>query len=119
VIDVGPLVEPDHLHASRVADEIRLLGGYKTAPAVPGLVLMDAWEYADPAQPWATWDPADPFVPRWSPRLRIDYILHTEPGPAGLGRVLAVRRAGDHPVDGVWPSDHFAVVADLDSKPAG
>ncbi|NEB08324.1 endonuclease, partial [Streptomyces coelicoflavus] len=30
-----------------------------------------------------------------------------------LGRVLAVRRAGAGPVDGVWPSDHAAVVADL------
>ncbi|NEC77556.1 endonuclease, partial [Streptomyces rochei] len=32
----------------------------------------------------------------------------------GLGTVRAVRLAGDHPVDGVWPSDHAAVVADLD-----
>ncbi|MCZ9344845.1 endonuclease, partial [Streptomyces sp. TRM76130] len=36
------------------------------------------------------------------------------PGPGGTGRVRAVRRAGDAPVDGVWPSDHCAVVADLD-----
>jgi hypothetical protein len=25
-----------------------------------------------------------------------------------------VRRAGDTPVDGVWPSDHYAVVAELE-----
>jgi hypothetical protein len=30
-----------------------------------------------------------------------------------LGRVEAVRLAGDVPVDGVLGSDHFAVVADL------
>jgi hypothetical protein len=26
---------------------------------------------------------------------------------------VSVHLAGDHPVDGVWPSDHAAVVADL------
>src|SRR6266508_2075209 len=29
------------------------------------------------------------------------------------GRVRSARLAGDKPVDGVWPADHFAVVAEL------
>lgn len=94
------------------SDEMRLLSGLRTEPAVPDQVLNDAWEYADPAAPWATWDPANPYIPH-SPPGRIDYI-HTGPPPLdGLGRVRAVRRAGFGPVDGVWPSDHAAVVADL------
>ena len=40
------------------------------------------------------------------------------PGPSGEGHVRAVHRAGDGPVDGVWPSDHAAVVADLVSTRA-
>ena len=95
------------------SDEIRLLGGYKTAPPVPGQVFIDAWEYADPTSPSATWDPANPYVAAHSPAVRIDYVHVGPPGPGGLGHVRAVRRAGFGPVDGVWPSDHAAVVTDL------
>ncbi|MGI5399333.1 endonuclease/exonuclease/phosphatase family protein [Streptomyces sp. CA-135486] len=96
------------------SDEIRLLGGYKTAPAVPGQVLLDAWEYAAPSAPSATWDAANPYVAAaGDPSVRIDYIHVGQPGPGGLGRVRSIRRAGDGPVGGIWPSDHAAVVADL------
>ncbi|MFF9285819.1 endonuclease/exonuclease/phosphatase family protein [Streptomyces griseosporeus] len=96
------------------SDEIRLFGGYRTAPAVPGQVFYDAWEYADPAAPSATWDRANPYVARGSmPSVRVDYIHVAPPGPDRLGRVLGAWRAGDGPVDGVWPSDHAAVVAEL------
>jgi hypothetical protein len=47
------------------------------------------------------------------PSARIDYIHVGPPGPGGLGRVRDVRRACDGPVEGVWASDHAAVVADL------
>lgn len=108
-----PAVVTGDMNAWPDSDEVRLLCGYKTGPVVPGQVLMDAWEYADPARAWATWDPANPFVPAGSPRIRIDYVLVGAPR-AGVGRVLDVRRAGDAPVDGVWASDHYAVVADLE-----
>ncbi|MFI1399351.1 endonuclease/exonuclease/phosphatase family protein [Streptomyces sp. NPDC020681] len=98
------------------SDEVRLFGGYKTAPAVPGQVLLDAWEYADPAAPSATWDAANPYVSEYfQPSVRIDYIHVGLPGPDGLGHVMSVRRGGDGSVDGVWPSDHFAVLAELAS----
>ncbi|MDT0388435.1 endonuclease/exonuclease/phosphatase family protein [Streptomyces dubilierae] len=114
-----PVVTGD-LNAWPDSDEVRLLGGYKTAPAVPGQVLLDAWEYADPAAPAATWDAANPYVAAThEPSVRIDYIHVGPPGPGGLGRVRDVRRACDGPVDGVWPSDHAAVVADLADRAAG
>ncbi|GGS12291.1 metal-dependent hydrolase [Streptomyces aureoverticillatus] len=108
-----PVVTGD-FNAVPDSDEIRLLGGYRTAPAVPGQVLLDAWEYAEPGAASATWDAANPYVaPTHDPSCRIDYV-HVGPcGPGGLGAVRSVRRAGDGPVDGVWPSDHAAVVADL------
>ncbi|WP_329218262.1 endonuclease/exonuclease/phosphatase family protein [Streptomyces sp. NBC_01485] len=96
------------------SDEVRLLGGTRTMPAVPGLVLRDAWDYADPTAPAVTWTPENPYAARLlEPPARIDYIHVGLPGPAGEGHVRAVRRAGHGPVDGVWPSDHAAVVADL------
>jgi endonuclease/exonuclease/phosphatase family metal-dependent hydrolase len=108
---VFPPVLTGDLNAWPDSDEVRLLCGYKTAP-VAGQVLMDAWEYAEPGRPWVTWDPGNPFVPPGAPPIRIDYVLVGQPH-AGVGRVLDVRRAGDAPVDGVLPSDHYAVVAEL------
>ncbi|WP_260868004.1 endonuclease/exonuclease/phosphatase family protein [Streptomyces sp. SAJ15] len=108
-----PVVTGD-FNAVPDSDEIRLLGGFRTAPVVPGQVLVDAWEYADPAAPAVTWDRANPHVAAgFEPSARIDYIHVGLPGPDGLGHVRAVRRTGDAPVSGVWPSDHAAVVADL------
>ncbi|MFG3252964.1 endonuclease/exonuclease/phosphatase family protein [Streptomyces sp. NPDC048172] len=94
------------------SDEMRLLGGYRTAPVVPGRVLLDAWEYAEPGAPAATWDPSNPYVGP-DPAVRVDHVHVGPPGPGGLGHVRAVRRAGHGPVGGVWPSDHAAVLADL------
>jgi endonuclease/exonuclease/phosphatase family metal-dependent hydrolase len=108
-----PPVLTGDMNAWPDSDEIRLLGGYRTAPAVDGLVLLDAWEFADPRQPAPTWDPANPHVPGSAPPVRIDYVLSGQPRRRGVGRVLAVRRAADRPVGGVWASDHYAVVVDL------
>lgn len=120
--DFPPVVTGD-FNAWPDSDEVRRFGGVRTAPVVPGQVFLDAWEYADPAAPSATWDHANPYVhPGLGPGVRVDYVHVGAPaGPGGIGTVLAVRRAGDGPVDGVWPSDHAAVVADLadGSPPAG
>ncbi|MBL1104493.1 endonuclease/exonuclease/phosphatase family protein [Streptomyces sp. 5-8] len=109
-----PAVITGDFNAWPDSDEVRLFGGYKTAPAVPGQVFLDAWEYAAPGQPSATWNAANPYVAAgFAPSVRIDYIHVGQPGPRGLGSVGSVRRAGDEPVDGVWPSDHAAVLAEL------
>jgi endonuclease/exonuclease/phosphatase family metal-dependent hydrolase len=107
-----PVVTGD-LNAEPASDELRLLGGLLTAPAVPGLVLLDAWRYAPPGDPGFTWDRRNAYQSHTViPDSRIDYVLVGLPRP-DLGRVEAVRLAGDVPVDGVLGSDHFAVVADL------
>ncbi|MFF8095921.1 endonuclease/exonuclease/phosphatase family protein [Streptomyces sp. NPDC016675] len=106
-----PVVTGD-FNATPDSAEVRLL----TGAAVPaGAALLDAWEHADPSAPSATWDGANPYIPGGSgPGVRIDHVHVGPPGPGGLGRVRAARRAGDGPVDGVWPSDHAAVVVDLE-----
>ncbi|WP_328657982.1 endonuclease/exonuclease/phosphatase family protein [Streptomyces sp. NBC_00334] len=96
-------------------------GDFNARPGAPEVRLLraaglrDAWEHAEPGAPSGTWDTANPYVAHadGEPSVRIDYVHVGPPGPGGLGRVLAVRRSGDGPVDGVWPSDHAAVVVDL------
>ena len=39
--------------------------------------------------------------------VRLDYVLTRGP------RVVRAGLVGDHPVEGVWLSDHYGVVADL------
>ena len=110
-----PVVTGD-LNAEPGSDELRLLGGVLTAPAVPGLVLVDAWRYADPGDPGFTWDHRNGYqAGTVLPDSRIDYILSGLPRQ-GLGQVRWAGLGGTAPVDGVWPSDHFAVVADLDQE---
>jgi hypothetical protein len=76
-------------------------------------VLVDSWRYAPPGDPGFTWDRRNEYQKRSViPDSRIDYVL-VGPTWRDHGRVVAVRLAGNEPVDGVWPSDHFAVVADL------
>ncbi|MFG3154668.1 endonuclease/exonuclease/phosphatase family protein [Streptomyces sp. NPDC048219] len=101
-----PVVTGD-FNARPDTEEVRLL---RTVP------LRDAWDHAGPAEPGGTWDTANPYVSHadGEPSIRIDYVHVGPPGPGGLGSVRTVRRAGAGPVAGVWPSDHAAVVADLD-----
>lgn len=109
-----PVVTGD-FNAEPDFDEIRLMGGYRTAPAVPGLVLVDAWRFADPALPNGTWDITQQDAANFGNRPTcLDYIFVGMPTAGGTrGAVQRTHRAGDRPVDGVWPSDHAAVVADL------
>jgi endonuclease/exonuclease/phosphatase family metal-dependent hydrolase len=110
---VYPPVVTGDLNAEPGSDELRLLGGVLTAPAVPGLVLIDAWRYADPGDPGFTWDRRNGYQGNSAvPDARIDYVLAGLPRQ-GRGRLRSAGLACTGPVGGVWPSDHFAVVAEL------
>lgn len=103
------------MNAEPDSDEVRLLCGHKTAPPAPGHVLMDLWRFADDHAPEHTWDRANPHVAATSePSCRIDYLL-AAPMPSGrLPRVHTIDRFGDRSIDGVWPSDHAGVWADIE-----
>ncbi|WP_461037350.1 endonuclease/exonuclease/phosphatase family protein [Streptomyces mayteni] len=111
-----PVITGD-FNAEPDSDELRLFGGTLTEPAVPGQLLLDAWRFAAPDRPAATWELDNPLVSGATAfEARIDYIHVGPPGPAGEGRVTGVRRtaAGPAPAGtGAWPSDHAAVVAEL------
>ncbi|MFI5955305.1 endonuclease/exonuclease/phosphatase family protein [Cryptosporangium sp. NPDC051539] len=52
--------------------------------------------------------------PGW--RSRIDYVFVGSPHshPDARARILGVELVGDRPVDGVWLSDHYGVLAELE-----
>ncbi len=113
-----PVVLCGDCNAEPDSDEIRLLEGHKTAPAVEGQVLVDAWRFARPEAAGATWARANPHVADLGyPDARVDYVFVGPPAARGLGRVLTAERFGDAPVDGVWPSDHFGIATTLALTP--
>lgn len=108
-----PIIAGD-LNAEPDSDEVRLLGGNKTAPAVPGVFFVDAWRCAEDGQPGWTWRRDNPHVPlAYGLNARIDYLHIGAAGPAGEGTIQLIGIAGDRAVGGIWPSDHLAVVADV------
>lgn len=113
--DAGlPPVVAGDLNAISESDEVRLLEGFLTEPAVPDLLLVDAWRYAAPDDRGITWSRGNPHAAvTGEPDARIDYVLVGTPRGAGATLVTGARVVGDGPRDGVWPSDHAAVVADL------
>lgn len=100
-------------NANANSEEIRMLTG-ETTCAVEGLVFVDAWRMAGTDGDGLTWDNKNPYaVLELEPSRRIDYVLVGHPGKAGAGHVCRAQVTGDEPVDGVWPSDHHAVMVEL------
>lgn len=83
----------------------------------------DAWEVAGsgPGHTWCADNPnatedIDLLVRQPGHRRRIDYVFVGSPHahPHAHARVRDARVVFDKPVDGVWASDHYGVVADLE-----
>jgi endonuclease/exonuclease/phosphatase family metal-dependent hydrolase len=108
---VPPIVAGD-FNAPPDADEIRLLTGRKE-PAVSKFALFDAWEMAGDG-PGHTWARTNPWAATaLMPDRRIDYIFVGSPRSGGAGHVVRCSLEGADAIDGVVPSDHYAVCADL------
>ncbi len=100
-------------NADPQAKEIRMLTGQTTVP-VKNLVFHDAWSFMHPAEPGFTWDNANPHViDGFEPDRRIDYIFTGWARGQGAGHIVDCQLQGTAPINGIWPSDHYAVVADL------
>jgi endonuclease/exonuclease/phosphatase family metal-dependent hydrolase len=93
---------------------VRFLTGRQSLDGT-SVSYRDAWESSNPAEPGETFTPRNPLVADWDwPFRRLDYILVRcgEHGGPTL-EVASCRVIFDKPVDGVWASDHFGIVADL------
>jgi len=78
---------------------------------------QDAWEYAHPDDAGHTFELANPLVREGevgtAVSRKIDHILVRSGLHGPTLRVADCRLVLDSPVDGVWASDHYDVLADL------
>jgi len=106
------------LDATPESASVRFLRGLQSLDGT-STYFHDAWETAHPGDPGHTFTRRNPLMladsdVRVEVDRRIDHVLvrADERGPT-----LAVRRCEllfSAPVDGVWASDHFGLVADLE-----
>jgi endonuclease/exonuclease/phosphatase family metal-dependent hydrolase len=100
------------MNAAPDSTEIHMLTGRTSLP-VPKLVLHDAWEVAGDG-PGLTWSNENPYARLdLEPARRIDYIFSGWPREHGAGHAVSCGVIGQDAVDGVVPSDHYGVVAEL------
>jgi len=93
--------------------EIRQLTGQAAVP-VEKLVFLDAWRVAGDGGPGWTWSRLNPFAATDpEPDRRIDYVFVGYPGEGARGEIVSARVEGVAPVDGVQPSDHYALLAEV------
>ena len=110
--DYPPVLCGD-FNAEPHSDEIRMLTGQAAVPE-PDLVFRDAWTAPGVDGPGYTWADANPYAKvEYEQQRRIDFVFSGWRRNDGRGAPLSCKVVGDEPVDGIWPSDHFGVLADL------
>jgi endonuclease/exonuclease/phosphatase family metal-dependent hydrolase len=108
-----PAILVGDFNAEPDADEIRYLRGLASLGGSRRVYFRDAFAGAGDGSPGHTFSRRNPFAePLREPDRRIDYIL-VHGHEAGRGEPLDARVCFDAPVDGIFPSDHFGVVATL------
>jgi endonuclease/exonuclease/phosphatase family metal-dependent hydrolase len=115
-----PVVLLGDFDAGPAAASIRFLAGRQSLAGI-GTRYEDAWEATHPGEPGHTFSRYNPLVTAGEMPLergrRIDHVM-VRSGPHGPPLdVVDCRLVLDEPVDGVWASDHFGVLADL-TRPA-
>ncbi|MBG0560147.1 endonuclease/exonuclease/phosphatase family protein [Actinoplanes aureus] len=104
---------------------VLLVGDLNAAPGQIELIplldaMVDTWAAGGGDPEAVTLDSAVPYAPAEAVKQidrRIDHIL-ARPGRPGTSlRISRVFLAGDRPIEGVFPSDHYAVGADLELSP--
>lgn len=118
--DGPPPVLLGDFNADPDSDEMRFLRGL-TPLGGTSVYFADCWAVAAGAEPGAgpgnTYDRRNPYALRSrEPSRRIDYA-YVRPGRQLMGEPLAAQVVLDTPVEGVWPSDHFGLVAEIYAAP--
>jgi endonuclease/exonuclease/phosphatase family metal-dependent hydrolase len=110
-----PVVVGD-FNAQPDADEIRFLRGLTSLDG-RSVYFADCWAVAGPGGAGYTYDRRNAYALRsHEPSMRIDYVFVRGPDARLRGEPIRAWLALDQPVGGVWPSDHFAVVADIHAE---
>jgi endonuclease/exonuclease/phosphatase family metal-dependent hydrolase len=99
------------------SDEMRFMRGL-TSIEGRSVYFADAWIASGADEPGYTYDRKNGFALRaHEPSSRIDYIYVRGPDARMRGEPLAAKLVLDQPEDGVWPSDHFGVLAEIHAAP--
>lgn len=126
-LSAGPDVPDLHLlmgdfNAVPDSDEIRWLCGLTTLGG-RRTYFQDAWRLLHPGEPGLTWARANPLTERLrflQQDRRLDYIFVSPIRRDGRGLIHECRVVLDRPgEDGVFPSDHFGVLARVQVAPDG
>ncbi|MFI6320267.1 endonuclease/exonuclease/phosphatase family protein [Nonomuraea sp. NPDC050556] len=117
VVEVGsgrvPAVICGDFNAPPESDEIRMLTGM-TRPAAERFFTYDAWAMAGDGGPGTTWSRHNPWAAATLlPERRFDYVLSAWPKPGGAGHPVHCAVIGEGETEGITPSDHYGVLADL------
>lgn len=110
-----PPVLAGDFNADPDSTEIRFLCGLTSLDG-RSTYWQDAWRVAGPSwsSPGWTWDNRNVFAAAdFEPDRRIDYVFVGWRRPGGAGQVESCRVVCDRAVDGVFPSDHFGVLAEI------
>jgi endonuclease/exonuclease/phosphatase family metal-dependent hydrolase len=120
--DPFPPILLGDLNADPDSDEMRFLRGL-TPLGGRSVYFADCWAASagqDPAAgPGWTYDRRNPYALRSrEPSRRIDYVYVRGPDRSLRGEPLSARLVLDRPDDdGVWPSDHFGLLAEIQAAP--
>ncbi len=114
--DGAPPILLGDFNADPDSDEMRYLRGLTTLGGT-SVYFADCWSTTGNDGPGYTYDRRNAYALRSrEPSRRIDYI-YVRPGRQLRGEPLSAKLALTDAVDGVWPSDHFAVVAEIYGAP--
>lgn len=116
----APQILLGDLNARPDSDEIRYLCGLTTL-AGRRTFYQDAWAVMHGTEPGYTWAKANPYTGRLAflmPDRRLDYVFVTPPRRDGRGRILRCQIVLAEPDSaGIYPSDHFGLLADVQLIP--
>jgi len=111
-----PVVLMGDLNAGPDAASMRFLTGRQSL-AGTSVRYEDAWEAVHGDAPGHTFTPRNPLVRAGEMPLergrRIDHVMTRSTAHGPPLDVADCRLVFDRPVDGIWASDHFGVLADL------
>ncbi len=111
--DLPPVIAGD-FNAEPDSDEIRFLRGY-TGGRGPCVHFNDCWRAAGDGTAGYTFARRNPNAAlSREPDRRIDYVFVGGPDEALRGVPLSCALCFEEPVDGVYASDHYGVVARID-----
>ncbi len=112
-VDGPPPVLMGDFNADPDSDEMRFLRGL-TPLGGTSVYFADCWSTTGNLEPGYTYDRSNAYALRSrEPSRRIDYIYVRGPDRSLRGEPLSCKLALTESVDGVWPSDHYAVVAEI------